>query len=115
MGSATQSACTIGRVTPTEPAICVVPTNKASCEDLQTVFGTRGQGARCQCHATRPLVVREPTAYSPGGLRRQRSNRITTRPGVGPLTSPRHPPALAIGPNLTSIRTREVTFTPIEG
>jgi GNAT superfamily N-acetyltransferase len=32
-----------------EPAISVVPANEASCDDLQTVFGTRGQASRCQC------------------------------------------------------------------
>jgi GNAT superfamily N-acetyltransferase len=32
-----------------ESAISVVPANQASWADLQTVFGTRGQGARCQC------------------------------------------------------------------
>jgi hypothetical protein len=36
-------------MTPTEPAISVVPANEASWEDLQTIFGTRGQGVRCQC------------------------------------------------------------------
>jgi len=36
-------------MTASEPAISVVPANEASWEDLQTVFGTRGQGARCQC------------------------------------------------------------------
>jgi GNAT superfamily N-acetyltransferase len=36
-------------MTATEPALSVVPANKASWEDLQTIFGTRGQGARCQC------------------------------------------------------------------
>jgi GNAT superfamily N-acetyltransferase len=36
-------------MTVSEPAISVVPANEASCEDLQTVFGTRGQAARCQC------------------------------------------------------------------
>jgi GNAT superfamily N-acetyltransferase len=36
-------------MTPTEPAISVVPANQASWEDLQAIFGTRGQGARCQC------------------------------------------------------------------
>jgi GNAT superfamily N-acetyltransferase len=30
-------------------AISIVPANEASWEDLQTVFGTRGQAARCQC------------------------------------------------------------------
>jgi GNAT superfamily N-acetyltransferase len=29
--------------------IWVVPANEASWEDLQTVFGTRGQASRCQC------------------------------------------------------------------
>jgi GNAT superfamily N-acetyltransferase len=32
-----------------EPEISVVPANEASWEDLQTVFGTRGQACRCQC------------------------------------------------------------------
>jgi GNAT superfamily N-acetyltransferase len=31
------------------PAISVVPANEASCEDLRTVFGTRGAAAGCQC------------------------------------------------------------------
>jgi GNAT superfamily N-acetyltransferase len=30
-------------------AISVVPANKASWDDLQTIFGTRGDPARCQC------------------------------------------------------------------
>jgi GNAT superfamily N-acetyltransferase len=36
-------------VTAIEPEISVVPANEASWEDLQTVFGTRGQACRCQC------------------------------------------------------------------
>ena len=37
--------------------ISVVPANEASCEDLEAVFGTRGQGYRCQCqrYKLRPL------------------------------------------------------------
>jgi GNAT superfamily N-acetyltransferase len=31
------------------PDLTVVPADQASCEDLQAVLGTRGQGARCQC------------------------------------------------------------------
>lgn len=31
------------------PRITVVPANEARWEDLQTVFGPRGQGYRCQC------------------------------------------------------------------
>lgn len=30
-------------------SITIVPANEASCEDLQTVFGTRGSAAHCQC------------------------------------------------------------------
>lgn len=37
------------RVTEPEPAISVQPANKASWEDLQAVFGSRGQASRCQC------------------------------------------------------------------
>jgi GNAT superfamily N-acetyltransferase len=37
------------RVTAIESEISVVPANEASWEDLQTVFGTRGQASRCQC------------------------------------------------------------------
>jgi GNAT superfamily N-acetyltransferase len=36
-------------MTATEQPISVVPANEASWEDLQTVFGTRGQASRCQC------------------------------------------------------------------
>jgi GNAT superfamily N-acetyltransferase len=36
-------------VTAIESEISVVPANEASWEDLQTVFGTRGQACRCQC------------------------------------------------------------------
>ena len=36
-------------MTASESAVCVVPANQASWEDLQTVFGTRGQASRCQC------------------------------------------------------------------
>ena len=36
-------------MTPEEETIRVVPANEASWEDLQTVVGTRGQAARCQC------------------------------------------------------------------
>jgi GNAT superfamily N-acetyltransferase len=36
-------------MTATEQAISVVPANEASWEDLQTVFGLRGQASRCQC------------------------------------------------------------------
>jgi len=36
-------------MTATQRAICVVPANEASWDDLQAIFGTRGSGYRCQC------------------------------------------------------------------
>jgi GNAT superfamily N-acetyltransferase len=36
-------------MTATERAISIVPANEASWDDLQAIFGTRGQGYRCQC------------------------------------------------------------------
>jgi GNAT superfamily N-acetyltransferase len=36
-------------VTEADPAITVVPANQASWEDLQTVLGSRGYAAGCQC------------------------------------------------------------------
>ena len=33
----------------TAPALRIVPANEASCDDLQTVFGSRGDPSRCQC------------------------------------------------------------------
>jgi GNAT superfamily N-acetyltransferase len=36
-------------MTATERAISIVPANEASWDDLQAIFGTRGQAHRCQC------------------------------------------------------------------
>jgi GNAT superfamily N-acetyltransferase len=36
-------------MTARESSISVVPANEASCEDLQTIFGSRGEASRCQC------------------------------------------------------------------
>ncbi|MBI5087721.1 MAG: GNAT family N-acetyltransferase [Actinobacteria bacterium] len=33
----------------TQPGVTIVPANEASWDDLQAVFGTRGDPARCQC------------------------------------------------------------------
>ena len=38
-----------GRMRPSNAAVSIVPANQASCEDLQTIFGTRGAAATCQC------------------------------------------------------------------
>jgi GNAT superfamily N-acetyltransferase len=35
--------------TASTPGVTIVPANEASCADLQTIFGTRGTGALCQC------------------------------------------------------------------
>jgi GNAT superfamily N-acetyltransferase len=44
------------------PAITIVPANEASWDDLQAVFGTRGQAARCQCQ--RYKLRRRESFYS---------------------------------------------------
>jgi GNAT superfamily N-acetyltransferase len=36
-------------MTPRHPAISIVPANRARCEDLDKIFGTRGAAATCQC------------------------------------------------------------------
>ena len=41
----------------------VVPANEASCEDLQTVFGTRGAAASCQ-----KIHVGTPQVFAGAGL-----------------------------------------------
>ena len=38
-----------GRMRPSNAAVSIVPANQASCEDLRTIFGTRGAAATCQC------------------------------------------------------------------
>jgi GNAT superfamily N-acetyltransferase len=63
-------------MTATESAISVVPANEASWEDLQTVFGTRGQAARCQCQRYK-LRPRESFASFPVEERAHRLRRQT--------------------------------------
>jgi GNAT superfamily N-acetyltransferase len=41
-----------------DPAITVVPANEASWDDVQAVFGTRGDSARCQCQRYRTTGMR---------------------------------------------------------
>ena len=36
-------------MTATQPVISVVLPNDASCDDLQMIFGSRGEASRCQC------------------------------------------------------------------
>jgi len=58
------------------PAISIVPANEASCEDLQSIFGTRGQAARCQCQRFK-LAPRESFASFPVEERAQRLRQQT--------------------------------------
>jgi GNAT superfamily N-acetyltransferase len=71
-----RSTCTIGRMAASEPAISVVPANEASWEDLQTVFGTRGQASRCQCQRYK-LRPRESFASFPAEERAHRLRQQT--------------------------------------
>jgi GNAT superfamily N-acetyltransferase len=64
------------RVTAIESEISVVPANEASWEDLQTVFGTRGQASRCQCQRYK-LRRRESFRSSPAEERAHRLRQQT--------------------------------------
>ena len=63
-------------VTAADAGISVVPANEASWEDLQTVFGTRGQGFRCQCRRYK-LRPRESFASFPAEERAHRLRQQT--------------------------------------
>ncbi|MBA2455676.1 MAG: GNAT family N-acetyltransferase [Nocardioidaceae bacterium] len=63
-------------MTATESAISVVPANEASWEDLQTVFGTRGEASRCQCQRYK-LRPRESFASFPAEERAHRLREQT--------------------------------------
>lgn len=71
-------------MTATESAIYVVPANEASWEDLQKVFGTRGQASRCQCQRYK-LQPRESFASFPAEERAYRLHQQTDcgHPGPG--------------------------------
>ena len=62
----------------------VVPANEVACSDLQTVFRTRGQGARCQCQRYK-LRPRESFAGFPVEERMHRLREQTDcgNPGSG--------------------------------
>jgi GNAT superfamily N-acetyltransferase len=63
-------------MTARELAISVKPANEASWEDLQTIFGTRGQGARCQCQRYK-LRARESFGSFPAEERAHRLREQT--------------------------------------
>jgi GNAT superfamily N-acetyltransferase len=56
-------------------AISIVPANKASCKDLQTVFGSRGAASWCQCQRyklrPREAFAKFPVEERAGRLRQQ--------------------------------------------
>ena len=67
------------RMTATESAISVVPANEATWEDLQTVFGTTGPAARCQCQRFK-LKRKE---YFAGFPVEQRADRLRQQTDAG--------------------------------
>jgi GNAT superfamily N-acetyltransferase len=66
-------------------AISVVPANEASWEDLQTIFGARGQASRCQCQRYK-LRPRESFRSFPA---EERAHRLLQQTDCG------HPDAAA--------------------
>ncbi|HET6563204.1 MAG TPA: GNAT family N-acetyltransferase [Marmoricola sp.] len=68
----------------TATALTVVPADRASWDELQTVLGTRGQGARCQCQRYK-LHPRESFGSFPVEERADRLRRQTDcgNPGSG--------------------------------
>ena len=63
-------------MTAAEAAISILPANQASWEDLQAIFGTRGQGARCYCQRFK-LKPREAFANFPAEERAFRLRQQT--------------------------------------
>lgn len=70
-------------MTPTKPAITVVPANEAIWDDLRAVFGTRGAGSRCQCQRYK-LRPRESFGSLPSEERaaRLREQTACDQPGT---------------------------------
>ncbi|SRR6266568_9137845 len=67
------------RMTAPEDAISVVPANMASWDDLQTVFGSRGPAATCQCQRYK-LAPRESFGSFPA---EERAHRLRQQAGSG--------------------------------
>lgn len=69
------------------PTLEIRPAHQASCEDLQVIFGTRGQAARCQCQRCK-LRPRETFAAQPV---EERAARLRDQTGcsdpLAPFTS----------------------------
>jgi GNAT superfamily N-acetyltransferase len=70
----------VARVTvETAPGLTIVPANEARCDDLQTVFGTRGAAAYCQCQRYK-LRRREAFAKFPV---EERAHRLREQTNCG--------------------------------
>jgi GNAT superfamily N-acetyltransferase len=67
------------RMTPPGAALSIVPANEASCEDLQTLFGTRGAAASCRCQRYK-LGPRESFRSFPV---EERTRRLREQTGCG--------------------------------
>jgi GNAT superfamily N-acetyltransferase len=66
----------------TKPAISVVPANEASWDDLQAVFGTRGDASKCQCQRYKTRATEWDHAWaSVPAAKRARRLREQTRCG----------------------------------
>jgi GNAT superfamily N-acetyltransferase len=65
------------RAEPPADLVTVVPANRASCEDLQTIFGTRGSAAICQCQRYK-LAPREAFKSYPAEERARRLQEQTS-------------------------------------
>jgi GNAT superfamily N-acetyltransferase len=64
------------------PSLTVVPANEAACEELQAVFGTRGEPSRCQCQRFKTQARRwDLESASPPVEERARRLREQTRCG----------------------------------
>lgn len=68
--------CRILPMRAAESPIRAVPANEVSCDDVQTVFGTRGQASRCQCQRYK-LSPRESFASFPAEERAHRLRQQT--------------------------------------
>ena len=68
--------CRILLMRAAESPIHAVPANEVSCDDVQTVFGTRGQASRCQCQRYK-LSARESFASFPAEERAHRLRQQT--------------------------------------
>ena len=64
------------RTEPPPDQVTVMPANRASCEDLQTVFGSRGAAAICQCQRYK-LAPKEAFKSYPPEERARRLNEQT--------------------------------------